>query len=156
MQYLYVLSRMLRNWMNKQVNKPTECWWGNSMSYIVTGIQTSMLCCAWSLRHVWLFATPRTVAHQALCSWGFSWQEYWNGLPCPPPGDLPHLGIEPRFSVLQPDSLPSEPPRKPKNTRAGSLSLLQGNFLTLGSNQGLLHCRQILYQLSYQETYKLV
>ena len=30
-----------------------------------------------------------------LCPWGFSWQEYWIGLPCPPPGDLPNPGIEP-------------------------------------------------------------
>ena len=38
---------------------------------------------------------------------------------------------------------------KPKNTGVGSLSLLQGIFLTQKSNWGLLHCRQILYQLSY-------
>ena len=44
----------------------------------------------------------------------------------------------------------SEPPGKPKNTGVGSLSLLQGNFLTQELNQGLLHCRQILCQLSYQ------
>jgi len=35
------------------------------------------------------------VAHQALLSMGFSRQEYWSGLPCPPPGDLPYPGIEP-------------------------------------------------------------
>ena len=46
--------------------------------------------------------------------------------------------------------LPSEPPGKPKKTAVGSLSLLQGNFLTQESNQDLLHCRWILYQLSYQ------
>ena len=45
--------------------------------------------------HVQLFATPWTVAHQALLSMGFSRQEYWSGLPCPPPGDLPNPGIEP-------------------------------------------------------------
>ena len=44
----------------------------------------------------------------------------------------------------------SKPPGKPKNTGVGSLSLLQGNFLTQELNQGLLHCRQILCQLSYQ------
>ena len=44
---------------------------------------------------VYPFATPWTVAHQAPLSIGFSRQEYWNGLPCPPPGDLPNLGIEP-------------------------------------------------------------
>ena len=41
---------------------------------------------------------------------------------------------------------------KPKNTRVGSLSLLQGIFPTQELNRGLLHCRQILYQLSYQES----
>ena len=45
--------------------------------------------------HVWLFATLWTVAHQAPLSVGFSRQEYWSGLPCPPPGDLPDPGIEP-------------------------------------------------------------
>ena len=48
-----------------------------------------------------------------LCPWGFSRQEYWSGLPCPPPGDLPNFGIEPRSPALQADSLPSEPPGKP-------------------------------------------
>ena len=48
------------------------------------------------------------------------------------------------------DSLPSEPRGKPKNTRVGSPSLFQGIFPTQKSNQGLLHCRRILYQLSYQ------
>ena len=49
-----------------------------------------------------------------LCPWGFSRQEYWSGLPCPPPGDRPNPGIEPRFPTLQVDSLPSEPPGKPR------------------------------------------
>ena len=80
----------------------------------------------------------------------FSRQEYWSGLPCPPPGDLPNPGIEPRSPTLRPDSLPAEPQRKPKKTGVGSLSLLQGIFLTQESNQGLLHCRWVLYQLSYQ------
>ena len=53
-------------------------------------------------------------------------------------------------SAVQADSLPSEPPGKPKNTEVGSLFLLQGIFPTQESNQSLLHCRQILYQLSYQ------
>ena len=53
-------------------------------------------------------ATLRTVACQAPLSLGFSRQEYWSGLPCPPPGDLPDPGIEPRSPVLQADSLPAE------------------------------------------------
>ena len=47
------------------------------------------------LRHVQPFATPWTVARQAPLSMGFSRQEYWSGLPCPPPGDLPDPGIKP-------------------------------------------------------------
>ena len=43
-----------------------------------------------------------------LCPWGFSKQEYWSGLPCPPPGDLLNPGIEPRSPTLQADSLQSE------------------------------------------------
>ena len=65
---------------------------------------------------VQLFVTPWTEAHQASLSVGFSWQEYWSGLPCPPPGDLPNPGIKPVFLVspeLQVDSLPLVPPRKP-------------------------------------------
>ena len=66
--------------------------------------------------------------------------------------DLPNSGIEPRSLALQADSLPAEPQGKPKNTRVGNLSLLQGIFPTQESSQGLLHCRWILYQLSYQGT----
>ena len=58
--------------------------------------------------------------------------------------------FQPRSPTLQVDSLPAEPQGKPKNTGVGSLSLLPGTFPTQESNQGLLHCRQILYQLSYK------
>ena len=47
------------------------------------------------ISHVGLFATPWIVAHQAPLSMGFSRQEYWSGLPCPSPGDLPDPGIRP-------------------------------------------------------------
>ena len=87
-----------------------------------------------------------------LCPWGFSRQEHWSGLPYLPSGDLPNPVTEPRCPSLQADSLPADPPEKPKNTGMGNLSLLQGNFSTQESNQGLLHCRWILYQLNYQET----
>ena len=54
--------------------------------------------------------TPWTVAHQAPLSVGFFKQEYWNGLPFPPPGDLPDPEIKPPGSpALQADSLPAEP-----------------------------------------------
>ena len=51
---------------------------------------------------------------------------------------------------MQVDSLPAEPQGKPKNTGMGNLSLLQGVFPTQELNQGLLHCRWTLYQLSYE------
>ena len=53
------------------------------------------VCVLSPLSHVWCFLTLWTIARQALLSMGFSRQEYWSGLPCPPPGDLPDLGIEP-------------------------------------------------------------
>ena len=81
---------------------------------------------------------------------GFSRQEHWSALSCPPPADLPNPGIEARSPALQVDSFLSEPPEKPKNTGVGSLSILQQIFPAQELNWGLLHCRQILYQLSYQ------
>ena len=79
---------------------------------------------------VHLFATLWTVAHQAPLSMGFSRQEYWSGLPCPPPGDLPDPGIEPmsltspalagRFfttSTTSVQSLSRVRPHQPQHTR---------------------------------------
>ena len=64
--------------------------------------------------------------------------------------------FKPRSLTLQVDSLPAEPQGKPKNTGVGSLSLLQQIFLTQELNQGLLHCRLILYQLSFREALLLL
>ena len=69
-------------------------------------------------------------------------------VPFPSPGDLPNPGIEPRSPALQVDSLPAGPQGKPKNTGVSSLSLLQRIFPTQESNQGLLHCGWIPYQLN--------
>ena len=63
-----------------------------------------------------LFVTPRTVVFQSLLSMEFSRQEYWSGLPFPPAGDLPDLGIEPASPMSpasQGDSLPAELPGQP-------------------------------------------
>ena len=57
--------------------------------------------CAKSFSHFQLFATLCTVARQASLSMGFSRQEYWSGLPCPPPGDLPDPGTE-LLSLMSP------------------------------------------------------
>ena len=75
------------------------------------------------------------------CPWGFSRQEYWSGLPCPPPGNLPNPGIEPRSPTLQADSLPSEPPGKPSPP---------GDLPNPGIEPRSPHCRLILYCLSHQ------
>ena len=61
-------------------------------------------------------ATPRTAAHQVPLSMGSSKQDYWSGLPLPPPGVLPDPGTEPpspASSALQVDSLPTETSGKP-------------------------------------------
>ena len=65
-------------------------------------------------------------------------------------GNLPNPGIKPSSPTLQAYSLPAEPQGMSKNTGVGSLSLLQQIFPTQESNRGLLHCRQILSQLSYE------
>ena len=54
-----------------------------------------------TLSHVWLFVIPRTVARKAPQSTEFPRQEYWSGLPFPPPGDLPDPGTEPA-SLMSP------------------------------------------------------
>ena len=70
----------------------------------------------------------------------------------PLPRDFPTQELNPGSPTLQVDSLQAEPQGKPKNTGVGSLSLLQGIFPTQELNQSLLHCRQVLYQLNYQES----
>ena len=106
-----------------------------------------VLCCAKSCPTL---ETPWSVAHQALLSMGILQARIleWVAMSSPS-GDLPNPGIERRSPALQSDSLLSEPPGEPKNTGMGSLSLLQKNFLTRESSWGLLHCRWILYELSY-------
>jgi len=53
------------------------------------------------------------VAHQALLSMEFSRQEYWSGLPFPPPGDLPGSGVEPKSPLFAGGFFTAEPPGKP-------------------------------------------
>ena len=77
---------------------PSGPWIASEMTFWVFPDfpQTGLVSCVLSrFSHVWLFATLWTAAHQALLSMGFFKQEYWSGLPCPPPGDLPDPGIKP-------------------------------------------------------------
>ena len=73
----------------KQSNRSILSWWGSVLNqYFGRSVVSDSL---WphGLQPVSL-----------LCPWGFSRQEHWSGLPCPPPGDHPNLGIEPRSSCL--------------------------------------------------------
>ena len=75
---------------------------------------STILCVLSHFSRVQLFVTLWTVAMGL--SMGFSRQEYWSGLPCPPPGDLPDPGIEPGSLYLlhwEAGSLPLVPPGKP-------------------------------------------
>ena len=67
----------------------------DSGSQILLPSKTTNVCMPSHFSHVWLFVTLWTVAHQASLSIGFSRQEDWSGLPCPPPRDLPDPGIQP-------------------------------------------------------------
>ena len=82
----------------------------------------------------------------------FSRPEYWSGWSFPSPGDPPNPVIEHRSPTLQTDSLPAEPPGKPKNTGMGSPSLLQWIFLTQESNWSLLHCRGLFTNSAIRES----
>ena len=82
--------------------------------------------------------------HQIILARTLEWYPFFS------PGDFPNPEIKLRSPTLQLDCLPAEPQEKPKNTGAGSLSFLQQIFLNQESNWGLLHCKWILYQLSYQ------
>ena len=71
----------------KTLLRPVSFWVGGGGGAGSRERETVYVCTrAQSLSRVWLCATPWTVAHQAPLSMGFSRQEYWSGLPCPPPG----------------------------------------------------------------------
>ena len=73
-----------------------------------------VLMCAKSLQLCPTLCDPMDCICQAPLSMGFSRQEYWSGLPCPPPGDHPHPGIRPVF-LMSPElagGLSLAPPRK--------------------------------------------
>ena len=135
------------------------------VSHTERGVEFPVLCSGFSLvmyfihvccllscfSRVRLFTTPRTVARQAPLSMGFSRQEYWSGLPFPPPGDLPDPGMEPTsLSLLhwQAGSLPLAPltvpyicqPQSP-NSFCPSLSPLASIFLFYASVSLFLLCR---------------
>ena len=100
------------------------------------------------LSHVWLFATPRTVALQAPLSLEFSRQEYWNGLPFPTPGDLPDLGIKFSSPTLAGRFFITVPPGKPnkwQNSTEKPVYFIQINRNQLHGTERTDECGLQLY-----------
>ena len=84
--------------------------WG-AIAFSTSLNETICLCCAVLC---WVTQSCPTLCNPMNCSpSGSSRQEYWSGLPCPSPGDLPNPGTEPRSPALQADSLPAQLPGKP-------------------------------------------
>ena len=110
------------------------------------------MCVPSCFSHVPLSATPRTATHQAPLSTGFSRQEYWSSLPCPPPGDLSGPEMEtasPETPALQADSLLLSHQGSPedrlhpqiRNTSSSSLKrgmVTRGHFIRLGKPDELM------------------
>ena len=90
---------------NKREEEWTSVWWSCIRRKLKAYVSLSVTSDS--------STTPQTVAHQAPLSVGFPRQEYWSGLPCRFPGNLPNPGIKPGCPTLRADSLPSEPPGKP-------------------------------------------
>ena len=113
---LYNSSRKVIKVMNKteMASTPWELtiWWADNFQ---------PMCVLSHFTHVQLFATPWTTACQAPLSMGFSRQEYWSGLPCSPPGDLPNPGINPA-SLLSPALAGRFLPEKPLSTHIHIIS----------------------------------
>ena len=126
-----VLLCRINIWINRlnKADYPPQCRWSQSCLVVSNSLQ------------------PHELYVQSV---EFSRPAHWMGSLSLLQGIFPTQGSNPGLLILQADSLPAEPQGEPKNTGVGSLSLLQCIILTQESNRGLLHCRQILYQLSYQ------
>ena len=111
-------------------------------------VRFTVLC--WVTQSFLTLCDPMSCGHQAPLSMGFLQARILEWV-CHVllQGIFPTQGSNSSLPSLLADSLLSEPSGRPKNTGVGSPSLLQGIFLTQESNQGLLHRRQILYQLNY-------
>ena len=98
-----VIRPRLRSYKMARVGfEPSPC--GPNITLLTTALRAVL----------YLVAQSCPTCCDLLCPWGFSRQEYWSGLPCPPPRDLPNPGIELRSPILQADSLPQELPGSPQ------------------------------------------
>ena len=114
----------------------------------ITACKYAMLC--WAAQLCLTFCDPMDCKPaRLLCPWDSPGKNTVLGsMPSSRASSQPRVWTQ--VSWIAGDSLLSEPPGKPKNTGVGSLSLLQGIFVTQELNRGLLRIRQILYQLNYQ------
>ena len=95
---------------------PKNCSISSKLSPLLAqSCSWKILCCAQSLSHVQLFAIPWSVAHQSPLSIKILQVRILEWVACPPPGDLPNPGIKPRSPAFQANSLPAEPPWRPKS-----------------------------------------
>ena len=116
--YLYTLipnflktNKQTNHFYNKRIRMTFKIYRINLSTFRNVGtIQVGYVSCVQLLQLCLTLCDPMDC--QALLSIEFPRQEYWSGLPFPPPGDLPDPGIKPRSTSLQVDSLPSEPPGK--------------------------------------------
>ena len=100
----------------------------------ITFIPRLCVCMQSHFSHVLLFGTLWTVAYQVSLSLGFSRQEYWSGLSCPSPGNLPNPGIDPGSPALQADSLPLN-----LQIALGSMAILKIFILLIQGNRVSFH-----------------
>ena len=98
---------------------------------MIQGLMFPDVCCAKSLQLGLNLCNLWTIAHQAPLFMRFSRQEYWSGLLCPPPEDLPNLGTELQSPALQANSLTPEPPGKPNDSRYVSIKITSCALLNL-------------------------
>ena len=119
-------SRLLDSWAPKRRQSFRPCNFKERKGSIPQEVFLCGCMCvhACTLSLIQLFVTPWTGAHQAPLSMEFSRQEYWSGVPCPPPGDLPDSGIETLSSCVSSvasESLTTSPPGKPWRFSCSSL-----------------------------------
>ena len=94
-----ILSRILTNRIQRNSKRSITTNWDLSLGLKIVQHKQINKCGPYILSRfsqVWVFVNLWIVAHQAALSMGFSRQEYWSGLPWPPPEDLPNPGIEPK------------------------------------------------------------
>ena len=98
-----------------------------------------------SLSHAQLFATPKTVAHQAPLSMGFSRQQYWSALSFPSPGDLPDPGIELMSPIWAEGVFTNEPSGKPWREHIPLDKWCWWTLLTQGCYEIPVNCNKVNY-----------